>query len=109
MEYWQKGSTPIAIPPTLTSDIVGQRNKMGGITFGAALIFLINCCCFITGKFSLLFNPFKPTLSQPKEQESVSFSLRFYFNCFLNLNLMTNQLHLSKPSGKKKEILQRCH
>ena len=37
--YWQEGSTSAATPPTSTSDIMGQHNKTGGITFGAALIF----------------------------------------------------------------------
>jgi len=27
-----------AIPPTFTADIVGQHNKIGGITFGATLV-----------------------------------------------------------------------
>jgi len=38
MGYWWEGSTSTAIPPTFVSDIVGQHNKIGGITFGAALI-----------------------------------------------------------------------
>jgi len=38
MEYWWEASTSTAWPPTSTSDIVSQHNKMGGITFGAALI-----------------------------------------------------------------------
>jgi hypothetical protein len=33
-----EGSTSTAILPITTSDIVGQRNKIGGITFGASLI-----------------------------------------------------------------------
>ena len=37
-EYLWEGSTSSAIPPTSTSDIVGQHNKIGGITFRAALI-----------------------------------------------------------------------
>jgi len=36
-ENWCEGSTSTAIP-TATSDIMGERNKIGGITFGAALI-----------------------------------------------------------------------
>ena len=36
MEYWWKGSAFTAIP-TSTSDVVGQHNKTGGITFRAAL------------------------------------------------------------------------
>ena len=38
-EYWWEGLTSTAIPSTSTSDIMGQHNKTGGITFGAALIF----------------------------------------------------------------------
>jgi len=37
-ECWCKGATSTATPPTPTSDIVGQHNKIGGITFRAALI-----------------------------------------------------------------------
>ena len=37
MEYWLQGSTSTAILPTSTSDIVGQCNKIRGISFGAAL------------------------------------------------------------------------
>ena len=39
MEYWQEGSTPTAIPPTSTSDVMGQHNKTGGITFRATLVY----------------------------------------------------------------------
>ena len=37
-EYWQERLTSIAIPPPSNSDVLGQPNKTGGITFGAALI-----------------------------------------------------------------------
>jgi len=37
-EYWWEGSTSTAIPPTPASDIVGQHNKIRGITFGAAFV-----------------------------------------------------------------------
>lgn len=37
-EYCMKGSTSTAIPPTFASDILGQHNKIGGVTFGTALI-----------------------------------------------------------------------
>ena len=40
--YWQEGSTSTAIPSTSTSDVVGQHNKIGGITFRATLV-----CSFI--------------------------------------------------------------
>jgi len=44
MEYWWEGSTSTAISPTSASDVVGQRNKIGGITFGVTLILcLLNC------------------------------------------------------------------
>jgi len=33
MEYWQEGSNSLAIPPTSTSGVVGQYDKIGGITF----------------------------------------------------------------------------
>jgi hypothetical protein len=35
--YWQGGSTSIAIPPASTSNIVGRHNKIGGITFSVPL------------------------------------------------------------------------
>ena len=38
IEYWKKASTSTAMPPTSTSDVVGQHNKMGEISFGAALV-----------------------------------------------------------------------
>ena len=38
MGYWQEGSTSTAIPSVPTSDIVGQCDKIGGITFGAAYV-----------------------------------------------------------------------
>ena len=38
-EDWWEGSTSTVIPPTSTSDVRGHHNKIGGITFGAALIF----------------------------------------------------------------------
>jgi hypothetical protein len=36
--YWLEGSTSTAIPPASASDVVGQNNKIGGITFGAPFI-----------------------------------------------------------------------
>jgi hypothetical protein len=39
MEYWWEGSTSTAISTTFASDVVGQHNKIGGINFGAALVF----------------------------------------------------------------------
>jgi len=38
MEHQWKGSTSTAIPPTSISDVVGQNNKIGGITFRAAFV-----------------------------------------------------------------------
>lgn len=38
MGYWWEGSTSTAVPPTSTSDVVGQRNKIEGSTLGAALV-----------------------------------------------------------------------
>lgn len=32
-------STSAAIPSPSTSDVMGQHNEIGGITFGAALVF----------------------------------------------------------------------
>jgi len=38
MEYGQKCSTSMDIPPTAVFDVVGQHNEIAGITFRAALI-----------------------------------------------------------------------
>jgi len=42
MEYWQEASTSTALPPTSAFDNVGQHNKIGGITFRAALVGIIH-------------------------------------------------------------------
>jgi len=38
MGYWCEGTTCTIVPPQSASDIVGQENKIGGISFGAALL-----------------------------------------------------------------------
>jgi len=40
MEYWQEGSTSTAMLPPFTVAFMGQHNKIGGITFTAALVHL---------------------------------------------------------------------
>ena len=52
MEYWQEGSPSTAIPPTCIPDIVSQDNKIGVITFGAALVCLrvYRCSASAEGK-----------------------------------------------------------
>jgi len=42
-----EGSIPAFIPPTSVSDVVGQQNKVGGITSGAVLVLL---CYYLLGK-----------------------------------------------------------
>jgi hypothetical protein len=37
-EYWREGSASTAISPTSTSDVMGQRNKIGVINFGVTLV-----------------------------------------------------------------------
>lgn len=37
MGYWCEDSTSSAIPPTSTSNGMGQHHKVGGTTFAAAL------------------------------------------------------------------------
>jgi len=37
-EYWWEGSISTAIPPTSTSDVMGQHHKIGGIAFKAPVI-----------------------------------------------------------------------
>lgn len=39
---WE-GSASSAVPPASTSDVVGRRNKIGGVTFGAAFVCLQAC------------------------------------------------------------------
>ena len=41
-EYSWEGSTFTAVTPTFISDVMGQYNKVGGITFRAALVYLIS-------------------------------------------------------------------
>jgi hypothetical protein len=41
-EYWWEGSTSTAITTTFASDVMGQHNKIGGITFGAAYVYSSN-------------------------------------------------------------------
>jgi len=52
--YWQEGSTSALIAPTSTADVMGQQNKIGGITFETALVygdsikalsFTVHCDC----------------------------------------------------------------
>ena len=46
VEYWWEGSASTARPPTYTSDVMDQYNKIGGFTFGLALIYnsdLLSC------------------------------------------------------------------
>jgi len=38
MGYWWEGSASTAISPS-ASDAMGQHNKVGGITFGATLLY----------------------------------------------------------------------
>jgi hypothetical protein len=40
-EYWREGSTSIAVSPISACNVVGQHNKIGGINFGATLLFII--------------------------------------------------------------------
>jgi len=37
-EYWQQDSTFTSISPASACDVMGQNNKIGGITFEAELI-----------------------------------------------------------------------
>ena len=40
MEYWWEGSASSAITSTSASDVMGQNNKIGGITSGALLVLI---------------------------------------------------------------------
>ena len=40
-EYWGKGSTSTAMETKYTPDVTGHHNKIGGITFGAALFVFV--------------------------------------------------------------------
>jgi len=54
--YWWEGAISTAIPLASTSDFVGQYNKIGGITFGTALLELIFMAIFRenTGEYGKL-------------------------------------------------------
>jgi len=41
MVHWWESSTSTVIAPTFTSDTMGQCSEIGGITFGAALLYQI--------------------------------------------------------------------
>ena len=45
-EYWQGDSAFTAISPTSTPGVMGQYKKIGGITFGVALICVCVCLHF---------------------------------------------------------------
>jgi len=50
MKYWWEGLTSTAIPPTSISDITGQQNDTGDITFGAGHIVAPHFFNVCTGK-----------------------------------------------------------
>mgnify|MGYP001853016420 CR=1 FL=1 len=80
MEYWWEGSTSTAIPQTFTSDVVGQYNKIGGITFRAALIKYIKKLVYISNNNYFNFNAFMNLYKkrdQQKHQTSGIFHLVF--------------------------------
>ena len=56
MGYWQEGSASTAVPPPSDSDMVGQHNKTGGITFGAALICPIDRCVWLWRQMNAIKN-----------------------------------------------------
>ena len=64
MGYWWEGSTSTAITPTSASDIVGQYNKIGGITSSAALILCGNVTANITNVEVLKVKDIAGTYSQ---------------------------------------------
>ena len=51
MEYLLEGSVSTAISPASTSDVVGQRNKIGGIIFGAALVHTFSLAPSVISRF----------------------------------------------------------
>ena len=54
-EYCQEGSPSTSIPPTSVSNIFGQQNKIGCITFRAALVFnKIRCLMLHLGYMNYL-------------------------------------------------------
>jgi len=46
MEYWWEGAVSTVIPPPSTSETVSQL-KIGGITFTAAVVLLLNAVCLL--------------------------------------------------------------
>ena len=68
MEYSQEVSSSTGISPTSASDNMGQHNKIGGITFGEAIL------VFRKGSKSLKWNSFAAykkvkNISIPKERK----------------------------------------
>jgi len=65
MEYWWESSTSTTVPPTSTSDVAVQHNKMGSITFGAAHVYLKkNRIIFSRSGYILLPKTFTETFSK---------------------------------------------
>jgi len=80
-EYFWKGSTCTAIPPAFTSDVVGQHNKIGGLTCRAA--FVDKCILppvFMLGPSAYLYKP-GFFLAQP----DTGLSFLFLSECLLQL------------------------
>jgi hypothetical protein len=46
--YWREGSTSIAIPPVLASNVVGQHNKTRAITLCLSLVHMQDSSYFLT-------------------------------------------------------------
>ena len=88
MKYWWEGSTPTAISPTSTSEVVGQYHKEGGITFRAALIavFTISKGCNVF--FNLSFFIFK-TWIYMENYCSVCLNVGTLYSNFLLLGFKT--------------------
>ena len=52
-EYWWEISASTATQSTSASDLVGQQKKIGGVTFGAGLVYLIVVICLLHRFISL--------------------------------------------------------
>jgi hypothetical protein len=54
IDYWREGSTSTVIPPISASNVMGQHNKIGCITFGAPLVIMYENI-FISNNLILIF------------------------------------------------------
>jgi len=84
-EYWWEDSDSTAIPPTSASDIVGQHNKIGDITFGATFYFYMYLILMIYIHSNLMLE-FEVTDSIFMEKLRINTDFFSLLNIFLPLH-----------------------